>query len=171
MTQTEFKVAFPKKDFIAYMCVFSVIETALIVMTIYSEYIVFDLVLSISFFLICIFVVLATFLFNVKVIESTIKVRTRLGRTYQFNCSDIEEVVCSKRNSVRYGPSYYMNLLTKSNELSMECTMTGFSKMAGYILEQLENGEIKQTVVSESCKKSLVQYKNGDIFKKKRRNK
>lgn len=168
MTQTEFKVAFSKKGFIAYICFFSVIQTALIVMTIYSEHIAFDLVLTIAFFLIFIFVIMVTFLFNVKVIGSTINVRTRLGRTYQFNCSEIEEVVCTKRNSVRYGPSYYINLLTSSDELSMECTMRGFQNMAGYILVQLEQGEIRRTAVSESCKKRLVQFKNGDIFKKKK---
>lgn len=168
MTPNQFKVVISKKNLIAFLCLFFVIEIALIVMILFSDYVLLGTVLAIVLLIIGLIAVLSTSLFSVKVNQSTIKVRTRSGGQYEFNCSDIDEVICSKRDSVRYGPSFYITLITKSQKLNLEATMTGFQEMAGYILDKYENGEIKHTAVSENCKKILYKYKNGDIFKKKK---
>lgn len=168
MSLNEFKVAISKKNLIAFLCLFFVIEIALIVMILFSEYVLLGTVLAIALLIIGLIAILSTSLFSVKVNQSNIKVRTRSGGQYEFNCSDIDEIICSKRDSVRYGPSFYITIITKSNKLVLEATMTGFQQMAGYILDKYEKGEIKQTAISENCKKILYKYKNGDIYNKKK---
>lgn len=168
MTLNEFKVVISKKNLIAFLCLFIVIEIGLIAMIIFSDYVLMGSVLAIVLLIIGLIAILSTVLFSVKVIGSTIKVRTRSGGQYEFNCSDIDEVICSKRDSVRYGPSFYITIMTKSQKLNLEGTMVGFQEMAGYILNKYENNEIRHTAVSENCKKMLIRYKNGDIFKKKK---
>lgn len=101
-----------------------------------------------------------TLLFYVRVNGSNITVRTRLGRKYEFNASDIEKVICSKRSSVKYGPLFYITIIAKSKEVCMECGMIGFNEMAGYILDRYENGKINKRAISENCKKELYRYKN-----------
>ena len=168
MSLNEFKVAISKKNLIAFLCLFFVIEIALIVMILFSEYVLLGTVLAIALLIIGLIAILSTSLFSVKVNQSNIKVRTRSGGQYEFNCSDIDEIICSKRDSVRYGPSFYITIITKSNKLVLEATMTGFQQMAGYILDKYEKGEINHTAVSENCKKILYKYKNGDIYNKKK---
>ncbi len=171
MIQREFKVVISKKNLVAFLCFFFVIEPTLILMIFHSDYFLLGTVLAISLFSLCLVVVLATLLFYVKVNGLTIKARTRFGRQYKFSCSDIDEVICSKRSSVKYGSSFYIILITKSHKLNMEGTMVGFEKMVGYILEKYENGEIKETAISEENQKELRQYKNAEIFQKKKRKK
>ncbi len=171
MSLTEFKVTFPQKELIVYVGAFSIIETAFIVMIFTWEYVLLSIVFAISFFLIGLLVLLASVLFCVKVNSSRLKVRTRLGKQYAFTCSEIEKVSCSKRTSVKYGPIYYITILTKSHKLDLEGTMTGFKKMAEFVLEMHTNGDIRNKAISENSRRMLVQYKNGDIFKKKQRNK
>jgi len=158
MMQEEMKIAISKKNLVVFLCLFSVMEFASIRMIFYTEYIRLGVVFAISLFMICFFAVLTALLFYVKVNGANIEVRTRLGRKYRFDCSDIEEVIYFKRNSVRYGPSFYITLLTETKKVVMEGTMTDFDKMVEYILEKHNNGEINKKAVSELCKKKLFQY-------------
>ncbi|HHX57529.1 MAG TPA: hypothetical protein GX710_05880 [Clostridiales bacterium] len=107
-----------------------------------------------------VFVALATVLFYVKVDESNIEVRMVFSRKFEFNCSDIEKVECHK-DYYKGRAKVYVRILTKSQELDLDQTMDNFQIMAGYILEKLEAGEIKQTSVSDICKRKLVKRKNG----------
>lgn len=166
----KFEVTISKKDFIPFLLSLSAIESILILGAFFSKHTLLGTVFAIIFFAIGFIAVLSTFLFCVKVEKTTINVSTRLGKRYVFNCSDIEEVVCSKRTGVKYGTSYYITLFAKSHELTMEGTMAGFEIMAKYILDKYEAGEIKRRAISEECKKILIKYQKGDLYKKKKRN-
>lgn len=169
MVHFEFKIAISKEVWIPFLILASVLESALIMISFYPKYVPLYLFLAIIFFAIAFVVVYCTLLFYVKVENRTIYVRTRLGKRYIFNCSDIEEVICSKRIG-RYGPSYYITLLAKSHKLTMEGTMTGFQIMAGYLLDKYESGEIKRNAISEDSREILLKFKNGE-YKKKKKNK
>lgn len=136
-----------------------IIEAALVGMIFFSEYVLMGTVLAISFFLICFAMEFVMLQFYVEVNESLIKVRTRRGKKYSFMCSDIDEVICSQRNSTKYGTVFYITIIMKSRELCMEGKMEGFQRMAEYILEKHESGEIKQEAVSKNCKTKLRQFK------------
>lgn len=114
------------------------------------------------FFFICL-VVTGTMLFHVKVNNSTINIRTKLGRKYNFYCSEIDKITCSDLWGGKYGPNRSITLITKSHKLDIEHHMNGFKKMAGYILERCENGEIKETAVSKGCKRKLTQFRDGTV--------
>lgn len=166
MLLNEFKVGIAKKNLIVFLIFFFIVEFALIFMILFSDYVLLGTVLAIYLLILCLIAVFSVLLFSVKVKQSNIKVRTRLGRQYEFNCSDIDEVICSRRYGVRFGPEFYITIMAKSHKLTLEATMTGFQKMANYILNKYETGEIKDIAVSENCKTMLFKYKNGDIFKK-----
>lgn len=100
-------------------------------------------------------------MFYVKVEGSLIKVRTRFGRKYQFNCGDIDKVACYSDYQAKGGPSHDIRLEVSSiKDVYVTSGMTGFQTMAGYILEKYETGEIKQEAISKNCKKMLTKYKN-----------
>ena len=164
----EFKVTIAKKNFIAFFACFILIEAMLIAMLFTTEYRLLPAVLLIMITLIGIVAIFATGLFCVKVIGSTIKVRTRMGRKFEFQCGEITQVTCGKKDSTRYGPSFYITIKTKLNKVDIEGTMEGFTTMAGYLLDKHEVGEIKSTAITYSCQGKLLQYKNGEIFKRRK---
>lgn len=165
--KNEFKVNYPKVNNILYFCSFLIIESMLIIGIFNSKTMVLGILSSISFFAICFFLQLGSTFFYVKVKGSTIKVRTNLGKTYEFQCSDIKKVICSKRVSIKLGPLYYITIITKSHEVDMEIKMNGFEEMARYIIEKHNNGEIKKTAISEFCKRELYNYERGVYIKRK----
>lgn len=171
MMQNVFKVVFSKKKLPFEIVFFLIIEMILF----YDRQEFVSIVSYITFaacaFLIGLLLVGTTLLFYVKVNGSNITVRTRLGQKYEFNTSDIEKVICSKRNSVKYGPLFYIIIIAKSKELCMECGMVGFNEMAGYILEKYENGEINKPAISENCKKELYRYKDQKYLGKRKNKK
>lgn len=165
MAKNEFKVVFSKKDLIAFLCCFFGIMFFIILCFFISDDFLLNTIAAICFCLLSSFTVLSSLLFCVKVNGSNIKVRTRIGRKYQFNVSDIVKVFCSK-SSTKYGSSFYITIVTKSRELEIGNTMLGFERMAGYILEKFENGEINSRAISRQNQKELLRYKNGEIYKK-----
>lgn len=167
MIQSEFKVVVSRKDLAGFLCCISGIMFFLILACFISDYEIIYTVFVICFFILGFFIVTSMLLFNIKVNGSNIKVRTRLGRKYEFNVSDIEKVFCSRSNSLsKYGPPFYITIITKSKEFEIGCDMSGFEKMAGYILTKFENGEINNRAISKQNQKELLRYKNGEIFKK-----
>lgn len=157
--QTKFKVAYPKKDRTLTIVMFILMGVCLIVITPQFGSIIFGVVIY-GIYTLAVFVALATVLFYVKVDESNIEVRMVFSRKFEFNCSDIEKVECHK-DYYKGRAKVYVRILTKSQELDLDQTMDNFQIMAGYILEKLEAGEIKQTSVSDICKRKLVKRKNG----------
>lgn len=166
MTQNGLKVVFSKKRLPFEIAFLLIVEMILFYDRQKFVSIVIYIVFATFAFLICLFLVISTLLFYIKVDCSNINVRTRFGRKYEFNTSDIEKVICSKRSSVKYGPLFYITIIAKSEELCMECGMVGFNKMAGYILEEYENGKINKRAISENCKKELYRYKDQEYLEK-----
>ena len=160
-----FQVTVQKKYIILFLCLVVGMDAVLIA----ADARPFAWVMAGVLLVVSVAAVLAGQMFRVNVAGNTFYVRTRLGRRYQFDCSDIEQVTCLENNSLKHGPSFYLTLSAKSRDLNLEATMDGFSKMAGFILEKYENGEILPSAVSEDCKRELVRYKNGEIYPKKRR--
>lgn len=104
---------------------------------------------------------LTTCLFCVTVNGLQIRVRAYGGKCYSFTCGDIDRVICRKEDSIKYGPQFYITLVKGKQEFEMEGTMAGFSTMAEYLLEMLEQGELKPTAISQACKEKLRHYQNG----------
>lgn len=158
-----FKITLSRKGTAIPLICFLVIEVALIFAAIDMEYPVYP-IMAAAFFLLGLYAVMGVLLFSIEISGSNISVRTRIGRRYNFGCSDIEKVTCYVSHSDKYGKSFYIELATSTKKLDAKSDMTGFENMAGYILGKLENGEIKHTAVSESCKRRLCRYKSGNVF-------
>lgn len=167
MIQSEFKVVFSRKDLAGFLCCISGIMFFIILAWFISDYGIIYTFSVICFFILGFSIVTSMLLFNIKVNGSNIKVRTRLGRKYEFNVSDIEKVFCSRSNSLsKYGSPFCITIIVKSKELKIGCDMLGFEKMVEYILTKFENGEINNRAISKQSQKELLRYKNGEIFKK-----
>lgn len=158
MTQNVFKVVFSKKSLP--LLILSCIMVEIILFSFKTEFVSIVLYIIFSFcaFLPGLFSVCASLLFYVQVNGSNVKVRTRSGRKYEFNTSDIEKVSCSIESTIDMGSFFRITIMARSKELCMECRMVGFREMAGYILEKYENGEIDKRAISEDCRKVLYQY-------------
>lgn len=111
-----------------------------------------------------------TFIFYVSVSENHIEVRTRKRKKYEFDISDIKKVRCYNRTSLKTGPRYYLTFVTQSNSDSsdflMVGSMKGFSKMAGYLLQKHNSGELRKNSISPHCQKELINYRD-KIYKTK----
>ena len=156
MSESKFNVHFSyKATFIVISCFLLMLSIIIITMlyttlnpTIAIVMILYTTVLGVR-------VALAWILFYVKVKNSEISVRTRLGRHYKFNCSDITEVIVTKQSTVKTGPRYRIIILTDSGKLDLVWSMINFEKMALYILEKFDSGEIIKSAVSPRCKREL----------------
>ena len=159
----EFKVVISKKGGVVF-CVGCGFFILLLILPIFNKEknLLSNITAIVLFFFICL-IVMVSVLFRVKVKNSTINVRTRLGRKYNFNCSEIEKVTCSDLWGGKNGPNRSITLITKLHKLDIKHHMNGFKKMAGYILEKYENGEIKETAVSKGCKRKLGQFRDGTV--------
>lgn len=168
MVQKGFKVVMGKKHLIGVWTPILIFEFLLVILIIYTDLDIISIIFAVGLLILGVSAVFSAVMFDVDVDGTIVKVRNRRGQKYEFSCSDIEEVICTQENSVKYGPSFSMTVITKSHELSMVYTMIGFQDMAGYLLEKYESGEIRHKAISEGCKRKLRQYRNGDIYKKKR---
>lgn len=100
--QSEFMVVFSKKGDVVFFVGGGFIMILLILPIFHKGQALLSTITAIILiFLICL-VVMASVLFHVIVKNSTINVRTRLGRKYNFNCSEIEKVTCSDKRLTIY---------------------------------------------------------------------
>lgn len=109
-------------------------------------------------------------MFRVEVDGSEIRVRTNYRKEWELRCSDITRITCF-RQKVRKRPIALgcIKVKTTTKELIMIDTMVNFSTMAGYLLEMLENGEISQSAVSQTCKKRLQIHREGFYYERKKK--
>lgn len=149
MPQNVFKVEYPKKDIPLIIICFSILGILLFFV---------NLIISILAFLPGIFAICADLLFYVQVNGSCIKVRTRSGRKYEFNTSDIEKVNCTIQKTIDAGSFFWFIITAKSKELCMECKMVGFDEMVRYILDKYDGGEIDKHAMTEECRNELYEY-------------
>lgn len=108
----------------------------------------------------------ASFLFCVKVNGSEFHVRTKMGRRYQFLCSEISKVSCVKKQSVRFGPMFYMEIVSNGEKLQLNHGMTGFMQTAKYLLEQRDARAIKKSAINPQTVTMLRRYASGEIYGK-----
>jgi len=169
MIQTKLKISQSQKGLGGDIILFGFIEVVLIFVTLSdkSGADFWGIVFSVGFFVICFSVILASLLFKVEVIDSTISVRTRIGRCYTFTISEITKIVCDIYNDKEYGDAGIISIETATRKFEIRQTMNGFQEMAGYILEKLESGEINEAAVSVYCKRKLSKYKTTKLTKPK----
>lgn len=76
--------------------------------------------------------------FYVQVNESNVKVRTRSGRKYEFNTSDIEKVICTIESTMNMGSFFYITIIAKSKEFWMNAGWRGFMKWWDIFLKNMK---------------------------------
>ena len=167
MIPTKFKVSKPRKGFVGFVVSLVVVEAGLILMSFDSNHgsALLGRILSIAFFVIFFTVVLTVLLFKVQVIDSTISVRTQIGRCFSFAISEITKIVCDIYFDKEYGEAGIIRIEIANRKFEIRQTMDGFQEMAGYILEKLESGEMNETAVSAKCKRKLIKYKTTKLIR------
>lgn len=161
MSEYSFKVASPWYHQLMVWIPFSMFAFLLIGMGLRVGYPAQSIGMTVVLFLLCVFASLSSGLFCVRVNGETIHVRTSFGKRYKISCTDISKVVCTKRNSLKYGTLFYLTVATQQWEFTLDGQMVGFNAMAEYLLAQLEEGKIKQTAASKTCVQQLQFYQKG----------
>lgn len=168
MDANEIKVYYSKKGLLLYFGCVSIFVISGIYMLFMDKYYKLAIFMLIYLFVISFFYVFVTISFYLKINENDIKVRTKLGRKYEFNVSEIEKVICAKTIRIKGGVSFYIKILVKSKEIVLDHTMVGFDKIAEYIYKKIEGDEIDKGAISKSSQKELIRYKNREIYSKKK---
>ena len=162
MIPTKLKVTKTRKGFVGFVFMLAAIEACLILTSIFSKTnsAVLGRVLSIVYFVIFFTLVLTYLLFKVEVIDSTISVRTQIGRCFSFAISEITKIVCDIFYDSDDRQVGIIRIEIANRKFEIEQTMDGFQEMAGYILEKLESGEINEAAVSENVMRIISKYKS-----------
>lgn len=124
------------------------------------------IVFHVSFTPLGILILLNDLFFRVDVSSEKIKVRTQFGKKYQFTIADIKSVKCEKTVSTKGAAHFFIDIVTKTEKLQLYNSLKGFDTMAEYLLDKLYTGEIDKKVISDSCEKILIRYKNNDYRNK-----
>lgn len=158
--QDTFQVRYKITDLISFAIPFSIFTVICVVMFFKCKYTMLNIFFATYLFFMALIMVIPTILFFVKIEGEIINVRTRIGRKYEFNVSDIEKIICEKRNGPRLGPSFSIRLMTSDKEVEMDMKMINFDKISYYLLYELSNGKIKNNAISKHCKNELIKYKD-----------
>ena len=165
MQSDVFEVRFPKTDLLGFFLPYSFFAAVCILMFVFELYLYLRIVFAAYLLIIGGMMVLATCMFSVRVEGSQCMVRTKLGKRYTFRVSEIEKVVCSKKNGPKLGPQFSLRIMTGTRELELDSKMKGFSEMAGYLLQKAECGELNAQATSKHCREELVRYRNQAYLK------
>ena len=152
----EFEVRFPKSDLIWIGLIYLGLIALCILMFVIGKNFRTGVVFSVIVALMFVATVVPNCLFNLRVSNDTFKVRTKLGKSYEFNIKDIKKVECSNHNRPKLGPLYEMIIYTDNNELELNHSMEGFEILADYLLSKYENGEIKNKAISKGSRDLLA---------------
>ena len=119
-----------------------------------------------GFSLFILMAILATFKSCFEVEGNLIKYNLGIiNKTHQFYCNQIEYIDCLPYNGFRHGKRFKITIVytTSRDEkhFTVSSKMDGFSLFAEYLLDKLENDEIKASAISNSGKKILMNYKKG----------
>lgn len=109
---------------------------------------------------------MATMLFSLKVKNDHFIVRTKFGRRYEFDITDINKIICLNRNRPKHGPLWVIDIYTDKNELELNITMNGFDTIAEYLLDEYEGEKIKSKVMPKYSRESLmkvIKYKRKEL--------
>lgn len=97
-------------------------------------------------------------LFMVEVNDSNISVRTRLGKRFSFDISEISELIFYKELNRYNVRSAVITIKTASKKIIIKQGMIGFQMMIEYILEKLESGEINEAAASPYLKIRISEF-------------
>ncbi len=159
METDEIKVVYDKKSLIIIVCCLFLIELACIAYSVKHDHISLGIFTAVYTLIVGFFILFPTSVFYVKANGSDIKLRTRLGRKYELSVTDIEKVTCSKtygKNKI----SSNIDIKIKQKNISVGSEMIGFGKIAEYLLEKYESGEINARAMSVNCCQELHRYIN-----------
>lgn len=158
MNNYNFEVKFPKSDLVGFFLCYSVFAIANIFMFIIGFNFKLSVLLAVYLVPIAVLMIYTTLMFSVKVNENTFKVRTRIGKRYQFDIVDIKRITCSKKMRVKTGPRFLLTIVTNDHELELDSKMKNFDKMATYFLQKLDSRELNQKCISKNTKEELTKY-------------
>jgi hypothetical protein len=167
MGKDEFKVVMSQKGSLVFVLTCIVVEVGFVINFFFFKGGLAGIVGALLIFVIFFADMLMSMLYYVKVEAKRVTGRTRFGRRYGFNISEIQKVACTFNYGSHGSRSEIIVLSTNKQKIYIYSTMDGFQKMAEYIIAQHDSGEINEMAVSDSCKRKLYVYKNGAIFKKK----
>jgi hypothetical protein len=161
MTEVNFEVSKSRKGLVGIILAFGLCGSFFIIGTILNEsrMRILGIIASIIYFAICSFAVLSVFLFKVQAVDSTIFVRTDIGRCFRLYISDITRIACD----VAFENGRQIEVITietTTRKFRVRQTMNEFQEMAGYILEKLESGEMNEAAVSVDVKSRLIKCRN-----------
>ena len=111
------------------------------------------------------FVVISQNNFYLKVNGTNIKARTKAGKKYEFEVTEIEKITCEKSYRNKQGFSFYLYIHVKNREICLEIRKQGVPEIAGYFLRMRENGALKKGVITARCAKELALYRDGHYIK------
>ena len=114
--------------------------------------------------------ILGMLIFRATVEDGIIKVRSPFGRKFQFSCSEIRKVQCSKSKSMSYGVTYYIDIYTETENVQVDSKMAGFQLMAEYLLCQYEQGILCEYTINQADMNLLYKFKTR-LYPKKKDNK
>ena len=171
-----FVIRTPVKETIAMLVISGVLEIGAIYIAVFlPDYRIASIVFAVLFTPLILFLASGMILFQVQINGICLSVRTMTGKRFSFTCGEIYKIVCERRGSIKYGASYYdIEIYTDENVTNTNMVIVshgreGFSRLAEYLLTQLNTGEISETAASDSCRKELRRYAKGEIFGRKKR--
>lgn len=163
-----FAIRFSRKNAVFLLIFLSLLVLTMIYIAVFTEYRAAGIIFGAFSTVLLLLVLLFTIQFRIQVSGTLFSVRTRTGKKFSFDCRDISQIACSKTVSVKYGPSFYIEVFTKENGFSVEGKMDGFKELAGYLLMQLNTGAISENAATTSCRAELKRYANGQIYQKQK---
>ncbi len=134
MDECNFKVAAPWHHQLMIWIPFSMFAFLLISMGIRAGYPVQSVGMVVGLFLLSFFASLSTVLFCIQVKGETVRVRTSFGKRYEIRCEDISKVVCIKKDSVKYGPQFYLTVAAQQREFTLDGNIKQTAVQDRYIL-------------------------------------
>lgn len=153
-----FEVEFRKKDLVGFFLCYSVFAISNILMFIFDFNFRLSFLLAVHLVPIAVLMIYATLMFRVKVDENIFKIRTRIGKRYQFDIADIKRITCSKKLQIKTGPQFLLTITTNDHELELDSKMKNFDKMATYLLQKFDSRELNQKCINKHTKSELIKY-------------
>ena len=153
------KVCFCKKDVVYFTAFFIITLTACIFILFNEKYRGLS-IFGITFTIGAMLIFVSTMLFKMEVENNYFKVRTKTGKNFEFNLSEIERVFCIRKNGIKVGTNYYIKIYARERFIEVNNSMDGFETLAAYLIEKYENKEIYKDAISDYNIKQLKMYKD-----------
>lgn len=158
MNSENVEVKFPKKDLIEFFLLYSIFVIVNILMFVFNFNIRLSVLLAVHLILIAFAMVYITLMFKMSVENNTFHVRTRLGKKYSFDLSEISKIRCTKKIRPRLGPQFSLLIYVGEREIELYSEMSGFDKMASFLLDKINAREVNEGCISKKSKEELIKY-------------